>query len=58
MAEVSAGRTERARTLLRDARPKGAWLWFYFQGTELDAFRKIPEVAALLADVDPRRPAQ
>ena len=55
MAEVAAGRTEQATALLRDARPKGAWLWFYFQGPELDEFRKTPEVAALLADVDPRR---
>jgi tetratricopeptide (TPR) repeat protein len=55
MAEVAAGRTERAAMLLRDARPKGAWLWFYFQGPELDEFRKNPEVAALLADIDPRR---
>jgi tetratricopeptide (TPR) repeat protein len=57
MAEVAAGRTKRATELLRDARPKGAWLWFYFQGPELDEFRKNPEVAAMLADVDPRRPA-
>jgi tetratricopeptide (TPR) repeat protein len=57
MAEVTAGRPERATTLLRNARPKTAWLWFYFQGPELDEFRKIPEVAALLNEVDPRRPA-
>ena len=44
-----------ATALLRDARPKGAWLWFYFQGPELDELRKVPAVAALLADVDPRR---
>ena len=55
MAEVAGGRTERATALLRDARPKGAWLWFYFQGPELDELRKVPAVAALLADVDPRR---
>lgn len=58
MAEVATGRTKKATELLRDARPKGAWLWFYFQGPELDDFRKNPEVAALLADVDPRRSAR
>jgi tetratricopeptide (TPR) repeat protein len=55
MAEVVAGRTERALTLLRNARPQGAWLWFYFEGPELDEFRKDPRAAAILATVDPRR---
>lgn len=54
-AEVVTGRTSRAIRLLRLAEPKGAWLWFYFQGPELDDFRRIPEVAAVMDDVDPRR---
>jgi tetratricopeptide (TPR) repeat protein len=56
-AEVALGRTEMATRLLRDARPQGAWLWFYFQATDLDDFRKTPQAAMLLADIDPRRPA-
>ena len=57
LAEVATGRDEQALSLLRNAQPQGAWLWFYFQSPELDEFRKIPAVAAILADVDPRQPA-
>lgn len=55
-ASVVTGQPESAIRLLRNARPRGAWLWFYFQGPELKEFRKLPEVAAVLDDADPRRP--
>ncbi|HEX5577524.1 MAG TPA: hypothetical protein VFX40_04060, partial [Gemmatimonadaceae bacterium] len=55
-ASVVTGQPGLAISLLRNARPRGAWLWFYFQGPELDEFRKLPEVAAVLEDADPRRP--
>lgn len=54
-AEVSIGRMDAAKTLLRNARPQGAWLWFYFQAADMDEFRKDSEAEALLARVDPRR---
>ncbi|HVF39082.1 MAG TPA: protein kinase, partial [Gemmatimonadaceae bacterium] len=56
-AEVVTGRPQQALTLLRNARPRGAWLWFYFQTSDFDEFRKDPEVAAFMADIDPRRAA-
>ena len=55
-ASVVIGEPGPAIRLLRAARPRGAWLWFYFQGPELNEFRKLPEVAAVLDDADPRRP--
>lgn len=55
-AEVTLNRERQAIELLRNARPQGAWLWFYFQASDLTEFRKNPEVAALLAEIDPRRP--
>ena len=54
MAASVMGRFDIAIRLLRDAQPRGAWLWFYFQGPELDALREIPEAAAVLAEADPR----
>jgi tetratricopeptide (TPR) repeat protein len=58
MAASVMGQQDIAMQLLRDARPRGAWLWFYFQGPELDALRKLPEAAAVLAEADPRTPRQ
>ena len=55
MAAAVMGRNEIAARLLRDARPRGAWLWFYFQGPELEGLRKRPDVAAILDEADPRR---
>jgi hypothetical protein len=42
--------------LVRDTKPRGPWLWFLFEAPEFNSFRKIPEVAAILAEADPRRP--
>jgi hypothetical protein len=56
MAAAVMGRNETSMRLLRDARPRGAWLWFYFQGPELAELRKLPEAAAILGEADPRIP--
>ena len=58
MAAVALGENDRALAVLRKARPRGAWLWFYFDGPELDEFRKIPEAAAILSEADPRSRTQ
>ena len=55
-AAVAIGDTERALRLLRNTKPRGPWLWFLFEAPEFDEFRKIPEVARILAEADPRRP--
>jgi tetratricopeptide (TPR) repeat protein len=55
-AEVAMNRKREAIELLRNARPQAAWLWFYFQASDLAEFRRDPEVAALLANIDPRIP--
>ena len=54
MAAAVMGRNETSMRLLRDARPRGAWLWFYFQGPELEELRKLPEAARILREADPR----
>ena len=54
MSAAVMGRSKIAIRFLRDAQPRGAWLWFYFQGPELNDLRKIPEAAAILAEADPR----
>jgi hypothetical protein len=56
VAEVTAGRNARAKELLRTLKPRGALAWFMFEADEFAEFRKDPEVAALLAQMDPRRP--
>ena len=58
MAAVALGKNDLALSLLRRVKVRGAWLWFMYQGTELDEFRKIPEAAAILAEADPRRPVK
>ncbi len=55
-AAVVMGERQRAIRLLRDTRPRGPWLWFLFEAPEFDEFRKIPEVAHILGQADPRRP--
>jgi serine/threonine protein kinase len=55
-AAVVMGETQRAVRLVRDTKPRGPWLWFLFEAPEFNSFRKIPEVAAILAEADPRRP--
>ncbi|HZI99214.1 MAG TPA: tetratricopeptide repeat protein, partial [Gemmatimonadaceae bacterium] len=55
MAEVATQRPEKAVTLLRNSKPRGAWLWFYFGASDLNEFRKRPEVSELMAELDPRR---
>lgn len=56
MAHVATHRPAKAVELLRNSQPRGAWLWFYFGARDLDEFRKQPEVATLLAEMDPRNP--
>ena len=55
MAEVATQRPEKAVTLLRNSKPRGAWLWFYFGASDLNEFRKRPDVSELMAELDPRR---
>jgi hypothetical protein len=58
MGEVTVGRIEKAKELVRSTRPRGAMMWFYCQAEELAELRKDPEVAALMSQMDPRSPAQ
>jgi tetratricopeptide (TPR) repeat protein len=53
MAEISAGRNDKAVGLLRNARPRGALLWFMFEAAEMNSFRKIPEVASIMNQIAP-----
>ena len=55
VAEVATGRNQKAVELLRKTRPHGAYLWFLFQSSIFDDFRKIPEVARIMDAMDPRR---
>lgn len=55
-AEITAGRTRKAAELLKQTRPHGAMLWFLFQSSNFDRLREVPEAAALLTSIDPRRP--
>jgi serine/threonine-protein kinase len=57
-AEVATNRNRQAVELLRRVQPKGAIVWFLFQSSVFDEFRKIPEVAAMMTEMDPRRPAR
>ena len=57
VAEVATGRNRQAVDLLRKTRPHGAYLWFLFQSSIFDDFRKISEVATIMDAMDPRRPA-
>ena len=57
LAEVSLGRNRQAVELLKRTRPQGAILWFLYQSTIFDDFRKIPEVVKMMDAMDPRRPA-
>lgn len=58
VGEVAAGRYRKAADLLRRTRPHGAYLWFLFQSGIFAEFRKQPDVAKMIDDMDPRRPAQ
>ncbi len=58
LAEVATKRDRHAVELLRRLQTRGAYAWFLFQGTIFDDFRQIPEVAAMMTEMDPRRPAQ
>jgi serine/threonine protein kinase/Tfp pilus assembly protein PilF len=58
VAEVAAGRVEKAKDLLRTVKPPGAVAWFMLQADELADFRKIPDVSAQLDAMDPRRVTQ
>jgi tetratricopeptide (TPR) repeat protein len=58
MAAVALGKNDLALSLLRRVKVRGAWLWFMYEGTELDEFRKISEAAAILEEADPRRPVK
>ena len=58
VAEITVGRTDKAKQLARTTRPRGALMWFMFQAEELADFRKDFEVAELLSRIDPRSPAQ
>ena len=58
VGEITAGRTDRAKELLRNMKPRGALAWFMFQADEFAEFRKDPEVAATLNAMDPRKAAQ
>jgi serine/threonine-protein kinase len=58
MAAVALGKHDLALSLLSRVKVRGAWLWFLYEGTELDEFRRIPEAAAILAEADPRRPVK
>ena len=55
IGEVTAGRVEQAKQLLRTVKPSGAVAWFMFQAEEFNEFRKEREVAASLASMDPRK---
>ncbi len=58
VGEVTAGRYRKAAELLRKTKPHGAYLWFLFQSGIFEDFRDIPDVAAMIDAMDPRRPAQ
>ena len=58
LGEITAGRIDKAKNLLRTTLPRGALMWFMSQADELAEFRKDPEVGALLSQIDPRSPAQ
>ncbi|HSJ13311.1 MAG TPA: tetratricopeptide repeat protein [Longimicrobiales bacterium] len=56
MAALGLGDTDAAIALLRRARPRGAWFWFYLQSPvwrELDGDARFRQ---LVAAADPRRP--
>jgi tetratricopeptide (TPR) repeat protein len=54
LAEFTAGRIDKAKSLFVNAKPRGALLWFMFQGEELAEFRKYPEIARIMSRIDPR----
>jgi len=55
-ALVAMGRLDEAAEVVRRARPRSAWLWFYFQRAEFEQLRKHPGVGAVLAEANPRAP--
>ena len=49
-ALVAAGREDEALGLLERARPRGAWLWFYFVASDFDAIRNTPRFVRVMQD--------
>lgn len=55
IAAQALGRTDEALSFAEAAEPRGAWLWFYFQGPFLDPLRDEPRFRAVVDAADPRR---
>jgi len=58
LAEVTVGHIDKAVSLFLNTTPRGALLWFMFQGDELAEFRKNPEIAPVMTRIDPRARVQ
>lgn len=56
LAALALGRTELAADLLAQARPRGATLWYLSRHPAFTDLRRRPDVAAVLAEADPRQP--
>lgn len=48
------GRPAESLDVLAAARPRGAWLWFYFQSPIFDPIRNEPRFQQIIAEADPR----
>jgi tetratricopeptide (TPR) repeat protein len=52
-ALLAVGRREDALSLIERARPRGAWLWFYFLANDFDVIRADPRFARVMRDARP-----
>jgi hypothetical protein len=52
-ALLSVGRNVDALNLMARARPRGAWLWFYFLASDFDVIRHDPRFIRIMAEAHP-----
>ncbi|HKP29170.1 MAG TPA: tetratricopeptide repeat protein, partial [Gemmatimonadales bacterium] len=57
-ALIVLGRKDEALDLLERARPRGAWLWFYFVASEFDPVRHDPRFIRVMREARPGYPGE
>jgi len=53
-ALLAVGRRDEMLDLVERARPRGAWLWFYFTAQEFDSIRDDPRFVRVMKDAHPQ----
>jgi tetratricopeptide (TPR) repeat protein len=53
LALLAVGREDEALSLLERARPRGAWVWFYFMASDFDSIRNTTRFVRVMQDAHP-----